>query len=185
MLDLLHKSFSATEAAALADVSAKRVHKEIEEHILDVPRPPRLPFSAVVYLRAVRLIDFELPVAVRTRLARQLAEAMERPAPADTIEIARLVVLRWCEVREELQQRLERFLAWQGQLVKRADIMGGQLVFPGSRLSVRRVGEMLERGERPEVVLEDYPNLTAEDLDFARLYVRAYPRVGRPSSKEH
>jgi uncharacterized protein (DUF433 family) len=39
---------------------------------------------------------------------------------------------------------------------------------------------MLERGEAPETIVDDYPYLTAEDLELARLYVRAYPRVGRP-----
>ena len=41
---------------------------------------------------------------------------------------------------------------------------------------------MLERGESPEIVREGYPYVTAEDLEFARLFVRAYPRVGRPPS---
>jgi uncharacterized protein (DUF433 family) len=41
---------------------------------------------------------------------------------------------------------------------------------------------MLERGEDPSAILEDYPHLTGEDLELARLYVRAYPRVGRPRS---
>ena len=29
-------------------------------------------------------------------------------------------------------------------------------------------------------MLEDYPYLKAEDIEFARRFARAYPRVGRP-----
>jgi uncharacterized protein (DUF433 family) len=29
-------------------------------------------------------------------------------------------------------------------------------------------------------MIEDYPYLKAEDIEFARRYARAYPRVGRP-----
>jgi uncharacterized protein (DUF433 family) len=55
--------------------------------------------------------------------------------------------------------------------------MGGETVFPNSRLTVRRIGSMLERGESSEVIREDYPYLSQEDLEFAQIYVRAYPDV--------
>ncbi|GAA6615014.1 hypothetical protein NUACC26_008030 [Scytonema sp. NUACC26] len=42
---------------------------------------------------------------------------------------------------------------------------------------------MLDKGESLEVVREDYPYLTEEDIKFARVYVKAYPSVVRP--KKH
>jgi uncharacterized protein (DUF433 family) len=39
---------------------------------------------------------------------------------------------------------------------------------------------MLARGAPAAEVREDYPDLTDADLDFARLYTAAYPRIGRP-----
>ena len=62
--------------------------------------------------------------------------------------------------------------------------MGGETVFPGSRLTVRHIGAMLERGESPEIIREDYPYLSEEDLKFAHLYVKAYPNLGRPKKHE-
>lgn len=53
--------------------------------------------------------------------------------------------------------------------------MGGAETFPNSRLTVRHIGEMLERGVAVKEILEDYPYLSPSDLDFARLFVRAYP----------
>ncbi len=58
------------------------------------------------------------------------------------------------------------------------NILGGEPVFPKSRLAVRQVGGMLIRGARPEDVREDYPYLKDEDIEFAVVYTRAYPRMG-------
>jgi uncharacterized protein (DUF433 family) len=70
------------------------------------------------------------------------------------------------------------------------EIMGGEPVFPGSRLTVRRMGGLLERGEAPHVILDDYSKLTREDLELARLYVKSTrvsssrgPRDGGGSSR--
>jgi uncharacterized protein (DUF433 family) len=50
---------------------------------------------------------------------------------------------------------------------------------PGTKpkwwLSVRNVAETLEAGDIAEMILEDYPYLTREDFEFARLYHRINP----------
>lgn len=70
-----------------------------------------------------------------------------------------------------------RFKDWQKRLVTNSNIMGGETVFPNSRLTIRRVGSMLDRGESAESIREDYPYLSQEDLEFAQIYVRAYSNV--------
>ncbi len=47
------------------------------------------------------------------------------------------------------------------------NIMGGEPVFAGTRLTVRHIGGMLLRGGSADEILEDYPYLSDEDLDFA------------------
>jgi hypothetical protein len=42
---------------------------------------------------------------------------------------------------------------------------------------------MLLRGAGVVEVQEDYPFLTERDIEFARLYTTAYPRIGRPRAK--
>lgn len=66
------------------------------------------------------------------------------------------------------------FNVWKNRLIADPNIMGGEVVFPDSRLTVRHVGAMLERGESPEIIREDYPYLTEEDIKFARLYLKTY-----------
>lgn len=64
------------------------------------------------------------------------------------------------------------FDEWKTRLIRDPNILGGEMIFPNSRLSVRRIGTMLERGESPEVIQQDYPYLSKEDLRFAQLYVK-------------
>jgi uncharacterized protein (DUF433 family) len=70
------------------------------------------------------------------------------------------------------------------RVVSDPDRMGGAPVFAGTRLPVRHIGLMCERGAPPAEVLEDYPELTADDLEFARLYAKANPVIGRPARSE-
>ncbi|MCB0090020.1 MAG: DUF433 domain-containing protein [Caldilineaceae bacterium] len=66
------------------------------------------------------------------------------------------------------------FLQWIEGLGADPDVMGGAETFPNSRLTVRHVGEILERGVDVQEILEDYPYLSGSDLEFARLFVRVY-----------
>ena len=86
-------------------------------------------------------------------------------------------------IERELHERMRNFDTWKQKLVTSDNILGGEPVFPDSRLSVRRIGEMHQRDIPASEILEDYPYLAAEDLDFARLYITAYPRVGRPHAQ--
>jgi len=63
-------------------------------------------------------------------------------------------------------------------------ILGGEAVFPKSRLAVRQVGGMLLGGASPKDVLQDYPYLTDQDLEFAPIFTKAYPRMGRPRESQ-
>lgn len=175
-------TFTPTEAAALTDLPEKQVRKEIEHRIIEAESPPRLSFAALVYLRALKLMAMHLSVEDRARICRRLFEAIRRTVDIDTVEVSDVLALRIGSLVRDLVERTQRFERWKDQLVTDPDIMGGEAVFPGTRLTVRRVGGMLERGEDESAILEDYPHLIREDLELARLYVRAYPRVGRPRS---
>jgi len=65
------------------------------------------------------------------------------------------------------------------KIVSDKKILGGEPVFRGTRLSVRHVGGMRLNGEPMERILDDYPDLSAEDIEFAALYTAANPVAGR------
>lgn len=62
--------------------------------------------------------------------------------------------------------------------------MGGAPVFKGTRIPVRHIGLMANNGAPIEEILEDYPELEKEDIEFARLFVEANPLMGRPSKRK-
>jgi uncharacterized protein (DUF433 family) len=89
------------------------------------------------------------------------------------------------EVFNETERLVDHFRRWSAKLVRDENIKGGEPTFPKSRLSVRQVGNMLLRSDADEVrreLREDYPFLTDEDLEFSPIFVKAYPRVGRPTA---
>ncbi|MEQ1566921.1 MAG: DUF433 domain-containing protein [Myxococcota bacterium] len=171
---------TTTEAAALTGLDERAVRKDVEHGILDVGSPPRFAEVALVYLRACATFTFHLVAQDRKRLYAAVADALQRGAtqldlgPGWTVDIAALA--------RDLHERIAGFDMWRESLVVRDDILGGEPVFPGSRLAVRQVGQMLIRGADPAEIHEDYPELSDRDLDFSRLYAVAYPRIGRPSA---
>lgn len=70
----------------------------------------------------------------------------------------------------------ESFERWKRNLVERKDVLGGEPVFPNSRLAVRHVGEMARRGAPVAEIIEDYPSLGEQDVEFAMRYVIEHSR---------
>ena len=54
------------------------------------------------------------------------------------------------------------------KIVKNTGIQGGSYVFEGTRISVFQIKGLLKRGISNEEILEDYPDLEAEDIENAK-----------------
>jgi uncharacterized protein (DUF433 family) len=173
---------TASEVAAFTGLDERSVRKDLEYGIFGAASPPRFSFAALVYFRALTLLGLHLPTADRRRLYALIAEAVE--AKRATVEIGSVAELKVGAVRHEIEEKLRRFTEWKRKLVTDDAILGGEPVFPKSRLAVRHVGAMLLRGASSADVREDYPYLTDEDVEFATLFATAYPRVGRPRGQE-
>ena len=175
--------FTPNEAAALVQLPPKRVYKELEYRVITSDSDtPRLSFPALIYLSLLREVNFEFSVQFRTSLYQRLVKAWSEKAKF--FEVAKFLILQLDEQAQELSSLIEQFNHWKSELVTDVNIKGGERVFPQSRLSVRRIGTLLNKGEKPENILEDYPFLSAEDLKFAQLFVNAYPQLGRPKKDE-
>lgn len=178
--------FSPTEAAAFTGVPVKLVRKEIEKKVIRPKRVRRekkaveLELGDLFYLRVLGELDLELPARVRIRLRNQIAHHCELNDRPRELVVSGLLTLKIGEAESAVLDLLQRFVVWREHLVVNPNILGGEVVFPNSRLAVRHIGKVLERGESIQAVKEDYPYLTDEDLELSRLYVKAYPRVGRP-----
>ncbi len=171
-------ALTTTEAAALTGLDERAVRKDVEHGILDTGSPPRFAEVALVYLRACASFAFHLDAADRRRLYGEIADALA--CGRARLDLGSGWTLDVAAIARDLHGRLAAFEAWRSGLVTREDILGGETVFPGTRLAVRRVGELLLRGTDPAEVREDHPGLSDRDLEFARLFTVAYPRIGRP-----
>jgi len=81
------------------------------------------------------------------------------------------------EIRLKELARIERMV------VRDPDIMGGTPVFQGTRIPVDLVADMLAQGATADEILDGYPALDQERPAIAPLYMRAFPRRGRPSRR--
>lgn len=175
--------FTPNEAAALLELSPKRIYKELEYKVItSTSQTPSLTFPALIYLSLLREVNFEFSVQFRASLYQRLVKAWEEKATF--VEVAKFLILQLDELSQELFALIERFNSWKSKLISDVNIKGGEVVFPESRLSVRRIGNLLNRGEKPENILADYPFLSPEDLKFSQLFVNAYPSQGRPKKDE-
>jgi uncharacterized protein (DUF433 family) len=172
---------TSTEASAVLGLAEVRVRKEIEYGLIRASSPPRLSFQELVYLRVLALLDLELSIADRQKLHDRITAALSKERLPESVMVGRLLELRLKPLVREVRLRVGAFMRWRDErVVADSAVLGGEPVFRGSRLSVRHIGGMAERGEHVGNILEDYPYLSRRDVEFARVFVRAYPRLGRP-----
>ena len=179
----MSKPLTVNEVVALADTEEKVVRKEIEYGLFDAESPPRFSLPALVYFRVLAQLDIHLRVEDRRKVYAAISEGLARPRRPSVVEITPLLDLKLAGITKEVTDKLRRFEAWKKKIVTDPQILGGEPTFPKTRLAVRRIGALAMRGAIDEI-REDYPYLSAEDIEFAKLYTKAYPRVGRPRASK-
>jgi uncharacterized protein (DUF433 family) len=175
------ETLTATEVAALAGLDEGRVRKEVENGLF---ARPAFTFGDLVYFCALALLGIQLGVDDRRRLHTVIATAMAARRTPPRVEFGPVLEVRLDRLARDVGGKLARFEAWKKKLVTDETILGGEPVFPKSRLAVRHVGAMLLRADAAAEVREDYPYLKDEDIEFAPVYTRAYPRMGRPRERQ-
>ena len=176
--------FTPTEVAALSGLEERQVRKDVEHGLFGSTSPPRFEFPVLVYFQALAEFGFKLRVDDRKKLYTVILRAMTTAHVPATVELSPIADLKLGKVVYEVKSKLDSFEAWKKKLVISQDILGGEPVFPKSRLAVRHVGGMVLRGVSMKEIREDYPYLNDEDIDFAKVFTVAYPRVGRPGERE-
>lgn len=203
---------SFRETATLAGVSEKRLRKDLEANILASPLVWRLPDSrlcfpweSVVAIAAVYSGHALSGSMRRVALDRVYAWVKLVPAPnwgefdvdepfansgsqatrlPTLIEIERPFAVDVEALWRDRMPKLASYMNGLEKIEEDPDILGGEAVFKGTRLSVYHVGKMIENGEKITNILEDYPYLDAGDVEFAIIYFRTHPIVGRPQLAE-
>jgi uncharacterized protein (DUF433 family) len=177
-------ALTVNEAAAIVGMDEGKVRKEVEHGLFGSESPPRFKLPALVYFRTLVVLGLQPSVEERKKLYMLIDRAFTRSKKPARVEVSPVLELKLDEVTQEIMSKLECFEAWKKKVVIDKDILGGEPVFPKSRLAVRHIGGMLLRGGPIEEIREDYPYLKPEDIEFAKLYTVAYPRVGRPRERK-
>ena len=178
-------ALTTSEVVALFGVDEARIRKDAEYSVVSRTKPLRFELADVVYFLAIADFPFELGVDSRKECHHKIVSALAKHRPPSSVAWGKILRMNLDSVVDAVQARVSKFQTWKKKkIVERDDILGGEPVFAKSRLSVRHIGAMANRGASVKEICEDYPNLTSKDVEFAKLYANAYPRVGRPRAGE-
>jgi uncharacterized protein (DUF433 family) len=97
-------------------------------------------------------------------------------------ELSDVVAFNYDAAVEAAARRIELYRRGKERVTSSEAVLGREPVFAGTRLAVRHVGGMRLRGEPVARILEDYPYLSEEDVEFAALFAEANPPLGRPKA---
>lgn len=193
---MMHMMFSPKEAAILAEVSEKVLRHEMARDILDVQSRPvgkavrrRLNMRDIFYLRLLSALPVGLSVDDRRDLHTMIAQRLtgkgrwQRRQDGFRLTDGVVVDIATGNLRRDLARRLRLYRRGLRRVESRRDLAGGEPVFSGTRIPVRHIGQLANRGVALTEILEDYPALTADDIAFACLLVALRPDPGRPRKR--
>jgi uncharacterized protein (DUF433 family) len=180
--------YTPAQAAVVTGLPLAAVHKAIDSRLIR-PRAARSGATVRRLLTKEQLIYLQLeaeglrllPVGTR----RQIAESIQRSPKKDLLPIgngtALFVELK--SARRKVESQLKQLAYIEDLVVSDPGIMRGTPVFKGTRIPVDLISDMLAQGAAAEEILEGYPTLNKEAIAAAPLYIRAFPRRGRPSRR--
>src|SRR5262245_21116971 len=180
--------YTPAQAAAITGLPLAAVHKAIDTRLIR-PRSVRSGGSIRRLLTKEQLIYLQLeaeglrllPVGTR----REIAESIQHSPNVDVMAIGNgKVLLVECKAaRRKVEGQLKQLARMEDMIVSDPEIMRGTPVFKGTRIPVDLVADMLAQGATSEEILDGYPTLSKEKIAIAPLYMRAFPRRGRPSRR--
>src|SRR5215471_80394 len=180
--------YTPAQAAAVTGLPLAAVRKTLDSRVIRV-RSTRVGAMVQRLLTRDQLVFLQLeaeglrllPVSIR----REIASTLQRAPKADQLAIGNgtALVVRFTAARRTVESRLKELARIEHMVVRDPKIMGGTPVFKGTRIPVDLVADMLAQGATVSEILEGYPALNKEKIETAPLYVRAYPRRGRPGRR--
>ena len=180
--------YTPAQAAAVTGLPLAAVHKAIDSRLI-CPRSSRsgatvrrlLTKEQLIYLQLEAEGLMLLPVGTR----REIAELLQRSPKTDVMAIGngKALFVEFKAARRKVEGQLKQLARIAEMVVRDPEMMRGTPVFRGTRIPVDLVADMLAQGATTEEILEGYPTLTKEKIAIAPLYMRAFPRRGRPSSR--
>jgi uncharacterized protein (DUF433 family) len=199
---------SLKEVTMLADVKEALVRKDIEHNVICpvkygsnrlVFRWPDVYLFAAVYrherfnreTRRQIVNELECVVEPEFRKERYLRSFHAKTYPMlhlhpskcvreMRVDVDAYTAISMSAVKSECAPAVDRYARGLARIEEREGVMGGEAVFRGTRLPVKHIGKLRACGESVEDIRLDYPYLDEPDIDFAEMYFKAHPAIGRP-----
>lgn len=180
------ETFTPSEAAVVSGLPVRAVQKAIDEGPLARGRKNRrreLTAPDLFYLVTIKGLDprlVKLTGKAKDELRRSiLARWQSGKVGTRGVSFAGLLV-DYLAIAAQVRSSLSKLERARRMVVRDPEIRGGEPVIRGTRIPVYAIADMLEEQASEQEILSGYPTLKRENLELARIYVRAYPRRGRP-----
>lgn len=181
-------TLTPAEAAVVAGVSVRDVHRVIDEHILpenlyDVRevrsfRSDACVFIAFYFEAANRLTSEERQRAI----ALASRNSSGKKAFTKTIHDGFLTI-DFAPFWTSVDERLQRLNSARAQVSVDDEILDGTPIIRGTRVPVYDVAASVAAGYPMERILAAYPSLGREQVELAALFAEANPQRGRPKQR--
>src|SRR5271165_3932935 len=180
--------YTPAQAAVLTGLPLAAVHKAIDSRLI-LLRSTRSGATVRRLLTKEQLVFLQLeaeglrllPLGTR----REIAELLQQAPKSNQLPVGDGTALR-IEIepaRRKVENQLKKLARMGKMVVSDPEIMRGTPVFKGTRIPVDLVADMLAQGATADEILEGYPTLDKEKVSMTSLYMRAFPRRGRPSRR--
>jgi uncharacterized protein (DUF433 family) len=177
-------TLTPAEAAVVAGVSMRDVHRVIDEHILpaslyDIREARSFKSDACVF------IAFYFEAADRLtseERQRAIARASGYSSGKESTKIVHdgFLTIDFAQFWTGVDKRLQRLNAARDQVSMDDLILGGTPVIRGTRVPIYVVAASVAAGYPMERILTAYPSLNREQVELAALFAEANPQRGRP-----
>lgn len=191
------------EAAWVTDLSPKVVNASLDRGEVKPRRPRRRPGRTTAGARTLGPAEV-IYLALRRDVGSALSPEARRELYAELVELTRKMWPEWssastdrsCDVElalaggavrvditEACVRVLERWNALRTAnelVISDPDIRGGEPVIRGTRIPLYLIAELVQQGVPMGEIAEDFPALSAGQIQAALAYALTRPRRGRP-----
>lgn len=177
------------ETAEFADIPSARIEKACEQNIVQKTKiatwrrgrlSAHVPISTVTYFKVLNSLEgFRLERSWKVQVWNHVNKNS-----LETLELSRGVSLDVALLAGDAWQRAHDYLLNRDTfLTVDPDILGGEPVIKGTRISCRSVQGRIRDGYTIDDLRADYPDIEAAAFETANIYARTHPPRGRPSER--
>jgi uncharacterized protein (DUF433 family) len=175
------------EAAAVADLPVKVLDKAIEVGVIVPSRGPGgQPLLDEESVIVVTLTSGDRDVTLTANSKMKIKDWVYGTRPHLSTEPAELALTPWLVLRVDkklrtLAKRLSDYIVGRSRYIESdPQILGGEPVIKGTRISVRALADRVADGDTLDVLKDDYPEVPKQAFETALLYAASHPARGRP-----